>query len=242
MDETLEIAFSSLHLQPPRKATSFLDLPTEIRVQIYSAYFQHERPYKLPLIGPRYDCLDRSIENKNLSLLLVCKQIYREAVDILYEESSFQLNISDGGVEYLQPHERCFNEKSLSLVRSLQLVAPFRRGLRWTKLDTELWGPFLSQLTHITMVIDMPHQYLFTDAEDFNQDMDDLEEWLRWTEQIVKVLADNVSKNCRVEIDCEDDGIKTEFMGHYLKVGYHEVRTEAGDLMYTKVRCGVWVL
>lgn len=117
MDKNLEI---DIDLQPLSRATGFLDPPTEIPTQIYSAYFQHYRPYNMPFREPRSYYLDRDINTESISLLFVCKQTNHETIDILYRKSVSWIDISSGGVEYIQPHKKSLNQRHLSRTCSVQ--------------------------------------------------------------------------------------------------------------------------
>ena len=95
----------------PRRPTGFLDLPTEIRLQIYRYCLVSEDPIRLYVFE-----FKRSIPCYKNSLLLVSKKVGLEALDVLYGDNIFQLSF-DGWEEY--DFNENFTEANRRKIRAL---------------------------------------------------------------------------------------------------------------------------
>lgn len=98
----------------------FFDLPLEIRLQIYYHCLVH--PYPVPISGL---CLSRLAPARILSvrrrnILLLCRQTYNEAVEMIYKYNTFQLSSWDNAIDTIDSPTGGFE---MSRIRHLELVA-----------------------------------------------------------------------------------------------------------------------
>lgn len=107
-------------LSKPGSPIHFFDIPLEIRLQIYYHCLIHPYPirvsdlYRSRLAPPRNPSVRRR------TVLLLCRQTYREAVELIYKYNTFQLSLWDN-TTYTVPSPTGGFE--MSRVRHLELVA-----------------------------------------------------------------------------------------------------------------------
>ncbi|KAF1829360.1 hypothetical protein BDW02DRAFT_473743, partial [Decorospora gaudefroyi] len=84
---------------------TFLDLPAEVRNNVYKNIFEHEKPIQITYAGagdgraPFTSDVYPSIRN-GINLLLSCRQVYHEAASVLYSRNKFMF--SKGRDEHAQ--------------------------------------------------------------------------------------------------------------------------------------------
>jgi hypothetical protein len=147
---------TSLLVQTPPR-TSFLDLPYEIRRAIY-CYFIPRRttfnirfyPRSLYAAMPHSGCLGNGFRG----LLLVCRQVSDEALDILYGENAFEVVMNLVGQNIARP---MFPQSNRRRIRHVLLLHPCRYYSHGgpvaapLTIDSTLWDPIFPTLK--TMII-----------------------------------------------------------------------------------------
>ncbi|KAL8945929.1 MAG: hypothetical protein Q9222_007605 [Ikaeria aurantiellina] len=89
-----------LRLKPTdceKQPLSLLDLPTELRLEIYSYLLPNIQSYSTGVSEPpavSQTCLRKHSESADPSIIFTCKQIYREAVPYLYRDHCFNFDIA----------------------------------------------------------------------------------------------------------------------------------------------------
>ncbi|KAK3714999.1 hypothetical protein LTR37_007489 [Vermiconidia calcicola] len=98
---------------PPERegATAFLDLPAELRNEIYALVVVQDDQIELPLLPPYV---------RQPKLLGVNRQIRAEALSIYYGENVFQIQGSTSAAQFM----RSVSEEGLRALRSLQIYCP----------------------------------------------------------------------------------------------------------------------
>jgi hypothetical protein len=91
----------SKHVATPSKASrkvkkegpkSFMDLPRELRDQIYREMLAHAGPVKIQ--QPKFHLAVRSVPSLSVAILRTTKQIYEEALRIMFSDNHFVLDLN----------------------------------------------------------------------------------------------------------------------------------------------------
>ena len=125
--------------QPSRlqkSSPSFLDLPLELRQQIYRYYLVREQALVIKKNVVDFDP-QGVVMVRNLSL--VCKTIKDEALDILYGENCFKLYLTGEDGHLMKT---TFGEEQIRRLRNVRLIA-WPGGISYRKkLDITFWGHY----------------------------------------------------------------------------------------------------
>jgi hypothetical protein len=119
------------------RPTTFLDLPAEIRIEIYNLLLVERQTVRIP----------GRLLNLYPPVLRVCKQIHAEAAPILYGRNKMRLALYGGdGVprQWSRSGFLLLGTRYLRLVRRLELVIWARVSKFWVKsirqtLSTDYW-------------------------------------------------------------------------------------------------------
>lgn len=79
---------------------SFLNLPTEIRLQIYRHCLCRQEPFLLGLDNPHTRDVKPTKESGRRNVLVLSPKIYHEAIEVLYSCNRFQIHVKHGRTEY----------------------------------------------------------------------------------------------------------------------------------------------
>ena len=214
-----------------RKPTGFLDLPVEIRLQVYRSCLVRE--YPVDVIG--YISIDRRVfprlpvRDKNKSLLLVSKKIGLEALDVLYGENEFMVHLHDfreGGPSDLREH---FTEANIRMMRKLQVFMRIRGASYGRDLDSTIWSPILANLRTLSIVAQQPsapHGMAISEQR--------MGGWIIWLKGVLQYVAGQLSSSCAVEVDDNGGRQTSAVMRHCFPRGYKKVQTLLGDRVFMR--------
>jgi hypothetical protein len=213
-----------------RRSIGFLDIPLEIRQQIYHSSLVRPSPILINDDLCNDNCLYGSgTEDKVKSLLLVCKKIYQEASDVLYGSNIFRVTIDEEDEPDLK---RAFTEANRRKIRKLQIVV-FSMSCLFAPcptLDGGFWSPILAQLTRLSIVAAQPLR-IYHRAPWFNQDM---KNWVEWARTVLQFVAQRLHSSCIVEVDDDDREETSALIKEFFPGGYRKVRTRAGDFYFRR--------
>lgn len=207
----------------------FLDLPLEIRCQIYS-YFVRKSAFNVSTFRGEEWCVPgQHMQHGLISLLLVSKQVYQEASDVLYGSTEFQVGINFRGGSCL----RKLNVGTRRRIRKLIVVArAFRmyEGPYHPALSRRLWSPLLSQLTHLAIVVQQPVQQPYHRPSHHKQQ---LTKWVDWIKPIMNYIGQSLHPRCTVAVDDNGKGKETRALVKMsFPHGFCQVQTPTGDFHF----------
>ena len=222
----MEVNMSASSRQP----TGFLDLPLEIRLQIYRYCLVRSNPVHVHYIYiDPYRFCDMGIHDEKKSLLLVSKEVGTEALEILYGDNVFQVCLHGGAGGYLRKN---FTEANRRKIRIMQvLMQP--HGIDYGRmLDSTIFPPVLANLKKLSIVAQQPLQAGgYYNAPTFEQDM---EEWIGWLRATLQFITCHLPDRCIVQVDDDDKMETSAVMGECFPSGYRRVQTLAGDLCFER--------
>lgn len=220
---------SRLSQQEP-KSPSFLDLPLELRREIYH-YCLPPKPFAVcvGLFIPRYSL--RS--SKLIGLLSVSKQVNDEALDILYGQAlcKYDTHMLKGAElgEY-------FSDANKQRVRKIRILLDMD-----TDGDCDLGGPglivglddsVLARLTKLEIVAALPRaSKRYPSAERVRAAR---ETWLKGFEELMRYIAGAISPTLVIEVDDNDQEQTTAIVNRYLGKRFRKVQTDSGDLYFKR--------
>lgn len=221
------------------KSINFLDLPLELRREIYH--------YCLPP-KPIAFCVGNYFRRYNLrsakpvGLLFVSKQVNEEALDILYGEPLFKydLNMHKGA-----NFREYFSDANIQRIRKLRIlldndndsdVVPTSpvdfHSLEKYTLDAGIDPSILARLTKLEIVAELPRrsgeyhsQWNFEDEQ---------RKWLKWFEDLIKYIAGEISPTLSVEVDDNEQGQTTGILNRCLPNRSRKIQTDSGDLFFDR--------
>ena len=111
---------SATKIEPLTATASLMNLPTELRVQVFEYVFDNRRPITLfhgsniiVLVNSSgEENIDGKAGNKPTALLRVCRQIYTEAIDVFFNRTLFGIIASP----YEQPVSRLMDRRILKTI------------------------------------------------------------------------------------------------------------------------------
>lgn len=247
------------HLLPPqalpqqkfhcsRPTTGLLQIPLEIRREIYS-YFVRTPPHSSYAIHSEdwafVEKEDSSYGPIN-NLLLVSKQIYHEAADLLYSSTTFEFLLNANAGHFLKKR---FDDNSQTRLRKLLLVARppccYYHVKGVTALDPMLWSPVLRQLTHITIVAQQP---LHGRADRHAPQLEgDIAKWAKWVKPVMEYIGQQLQPDCVITVDDDNKQetralLKESFPAAAARTaiggsgagGFRQGKTRAGDYCFER--------
>ena len=249
-------------LLPRTNPAGLLTIPAEIRLQIYhyclprrrivvvstpcfdTSYLStHEvddglvvEEYEEETSSIDYGGCDEQLwvtqENRN-NLFLVSKQISEEALDYVYGENIFKLDINANSEHLLGQN---FPEHNIRRMRSLLVIAQ-PRGVsypRKKKPDSVLWSWLLPNLKVFRFVVQPPLAARGWNAPTLEEDM---EIWAGWMKAFLECFAQHLHSTTRVEVDMDGRKETAELVEKFLPNGYRNVRCRfAGDFIFKRGR------
>jgi F-box-like domain len=218
---------------PHATSTGLLDLPWEIRRQIYNYCIPtkrlvHVNLYPFFSLGIHFEKKDATlnfvedswgwgIDGKlNTScLLLLSRQISNECLDILYGENIFKLCLNWPGDEIRL--QKTFGEANRRRMRYLLLLAyPLGVSTYQSVPDDAMWASILPGLRILRIVA----KQTLKPQRDLNL-RQEMGSWVKWIEPYLKCFGQHLSAGTLVEID--DNGRAGELAEQYLPHGYQKV-------------------
>ena len=227
---------SSPSLPQDKEPTGFFHLPLEIRREIYS-YFVPHKPFN---VYNFYNELEDNEEWAFLnnphdqivinSLLLVCKQIYHEASELLYAAADFEVSLNGDPCYYL---EAIFNKDFRGRIRRMTLEASSPFNYYSSGLPYEnLWSPLLGQLTHLTIIAQQPlHPQKYFRAPSLDVD---IARWVEWIGPILRFIGKELRPGCIVTVDDDNRPETRALMEQSFSTGFRQLQTETGDFHFER--------
>jgi hypothetical protein len=163
-------------------------------------------------------------------ILEVSRAISNEALDILYRQNVFVVDIHGKG--YLKILK--FSVTNLRRVHYLRIIAR-PMGVSYGKplvFDPQLWLPLLEGLLQFCIVAQQPLAARgYYDAPTLEED---LFEWTTWLDPILKFFSTNLPKTTAVGLDDDGRAETTAIMDTHFDPGYQKVRTITGDFCFER--------
>ena len=164
----------------------------------------------------------KSDSGGNINILLLSKQISEEALNVLYGENYFAINIYLDG-EYNLKHS--FTAANRQRVRSLLLIFAYRRPI---VPDDELWESVLPKVKGLRVIIEQPVKEGrgWYGVPTFEQE---IRNWGKWLAAYLRCFNENLSPEALLEIDDDGQPKTQEMLRKHLAIGYRSVRCRFGD-------------
>lgn len=212
----------------PNGQSPFLDMPYELRDQVYTIlllrsspiepqYINLQRPSSSCTYDYRYEDVARR-QGDVSGILRASGQMSTEALDTLYGRNLFRFNLHAGRQEAL----RQFGPSNLRRIRRLMLVAQ-PMGTSYGSelvLDPDIWQPLLEGLQSLTLVLAQPAGV---------GGVAKLGEWERWLTPILQYIGSHMSGEVAVEVDDNEEPETAEIVEACLPKGHRRVKNEVGD-------------
>ena len=219
----------------------FLDLPLELRRQIYRYLLTRRKAFNAFSIRiDPYRFSKWGIEDRVKSLVLVSKQISNEAVEILYGENIFSYPLNGDSGYSLQKN---FSPENIQRIRKLRIIVQ-DAGCQYPDRvpDYELWSPILARLTKLQIVAKQPlEQRGYYGAPSLESEV---KKWVNWFGPMLSYIAGKISNNLCVEMDYDDRRETDVLVNEHLPGRHRKVRTIDGDLMFKRgqfsMESGYW--
>jgi hypothetical protein len=172
-------------------------------------------------------------ENKN-SILLLSKQISGEALDILYGDNIFKLQLHGQGEYCLK---KKFAEGNRQRIRYLLLSAqPMGVSYEPERMpDNSLWSSILPTLKGLRIVAEQPVEASsYHGAPSLEQEID---RWVKWIKPFLHCFGQYLSRETIVQVDIDGRAETRELVKECLPHGYREIRCRhVGDLIFKRGR------
>lgn len=216
-----------MELKSSTPPIGFLGLPVEIRRLIYQYCLVRRDPFIIPDRFIGFERLSQCrIRDQRNSLLLVSKMVGAEALEVLYGDNAFQIDICHDGVCHLTGE---FWEVNRRRIGKLQVVLqPFTSG--WGPYccvpDSTPWSPLLAQLKKLTIVAQHPLRFRrYYTAET-------IEKSTEWLMERLQCYSSELRSSCVVEVDDDNQTDTGALMRICFPRGYRRVQTLAGNLLF----------
>lgn len=224
------IKFKPKPKQQGPKDPSFLDLPLELRREIYH-YCLPPKQFAVcvGLFVPRYSL--RSCQS--IGLLSVSKQVNDEALDILYGQAlcKFDLHLQKG------PHfGEYFSEENKQRVRRIRILLDVDvdgyDDADGVGLVAGLDSSVLARLTKLEIVAALPG--LSKRYPSVERVRAAREKWLKGFGELIGYIAGATSPTLVIEVDDNDQEQTTAIVNRYLGRRCRKVQTDSGDLYFRR--------
>ena len=202
-----------------RKPVGFLDLPPELRIEIYRYCLVSEHPIEfLPWcpVSSLWRCTSRS-----RSLLLVSKTIGSEASEVLYGENVFLVHMHGEAGHQLSKR---ITESNRLKIRKLQTLLGTDEAFRKYPLNPVIWSPVLGNLRKLSIVAPKP-------MLDF-RNKETKDDWIGWLRDFLQYIISLVPSSCIIEVDNTEKAKTGILMREYLPNNHRKVQTLTGDYYF----------
>lgn len=227
----------SLH---PIQPTGLLDVPFEIRLEIYR-YLLTRR--ELIELQPNI-VFSGQWPNKNFPpntkrhpvILLVSRQLSEEALSVLYGENVFRFSFNRSRLTIFSQ----FAPANRQRIRRLQLVALHDMTFYSSLHDLHhhilrpipILPPILANLTRLYIVAQQPLKTRTFDNDP--RPKREMHKWLTYLEPVLEYVNQYVPSRATIEVDDNDMEETSELIKKYLPNGYRKVRTRIGDIYFKR--------
>ncbi|KAI4214025.1 MAG: hypothetical protein LQ351_003429 [Letrouitia transgressa] len=212
-----------------RRPVGFLDLPLELRDQIYRYCLVREHP----MVASKglNIFFKRHLHSENISLLLVSKMIGSEASRILYGDNLFQFWYFGQDQYFLHEY---FTEANIRKMRKVQFFITPQRIPYYGMPNATFWSPVFAGLNRLSIVAAQPSETrMYPNATSFSLEQE-VEEWIKWLRGILQCTARQLPSSCIVEVDTSDREETSTLMKECLPSGYRNVQTCTGDWWFRR--------
>lgn len=213
----------------------FLDLPCELRLQIYSycipqdfVVFLRETVFFSADERKRdfYQRLRDFPNQGRRNLFILCKQISNEALDILYATNTFEILLYDQGEKLLRYH---FTDASRHRIQKVLVVARCSFASPWNEPDISLWASLLPNLRNFGLIASQGwydtvgglkwdglgiHEAYMAYNTHWQWFM--LERWLDWIENYLECFGQYLREETCIEVDFMDGQETKELIQRYM--------------------------
>lgn len=213
----------------PSGSATLLDTPLELRQEVYRYIFLAREPIDLRSLVIKDEqtwpeCKERT------AILCVSRQISEEALNVLYGENVFEIDIHHGNHNVV----RNFSLANQLRIRRLQVVIR-PEGVSWVpslRLDPTIWPRIFSNLTKLCIVAQQPLRLprYFSDYDPCI----DMNHWLAGLKRALESIRQHISSGLLVEVDDDDREETSEVIMAYFSDGYKKVRTRTGDWFFER--------
>ena len=163
-------------------------------------------------------------------ILEVSKAISDEALDVLYGQNAFIVDVHGRGYHDLLK----FGVANLQRIRYLRIVAR-PMGISYGRaliFDPQLWLPLLEGLLQFCIVAQQPLAARgYPGAPSLKED---LRKWTTWLDPVLKYFSTNLPKTTVVGLDDDGHAETTAMMDKYFDSDYQKVRTITGDFCFER--------
>ncbi|GBF60015.1 hypothetical protein TMEN_2414 [Trichophyton mentagrophytes] len=221
----------------------FLDLPFEIRHEIYSycipyhTHFEEIRYFRARASFPQPVVKKSNVKNKN-ALLRVSKQISEECLNILYGKNRFYIT--------LNASKRCLLANRITTenrARIRDVVVIVRHmgpayGLPPPMPADGLWSSLLPGLRQLKIIAEQPVQ---SPNSPFDPAFDEkVRSWIKWFGPLMECFAKYLTSYTVVEVDENGKEVTTELVRQHLTHSYRVVRDDIhGDFIFQRGRFAI---
>lgn len=224
---------------PTSEPSDKLKLPLEIREEIYRYLLVPPGPSDQYLECIAFFHLHTMHMERDTSILLVSRQISEEALDILYGENVFKLDVNEDQDCFVTR----FTVRNRLRIRHLLLVSrPYRydRGLL-SGLEFVIWSPILANLTKLCIVAQEPlpgcfFNPLWDDVPDGSQTTLKklLDDWAISLKAIFVFINQHLSKDMVVLVDDGSREYTTKLIRQCLSNNTKSVKIRLGDIYFKR--------
>jgi hypothetical protein len=216
-------------IQPvhPTQPTGLLDIPLEIRLEIYRYSLIRREPIKLHFLK---FLPDRGGSKKH-TVVLISRQLSEEALDVLYGENVFEVRLHYGSQRILNK----FAPANRQRIRRLQLFVHFNYISCTMPLSQSLHilRPTLASLTRLYIVALQPLLGA-TNCDNAPMLEQEMHKWLTNCKAILEYVNQHVSSRATIEVDNNEKEETSELAKKCLSNGYRNVRTGFGDIFFRR--------
>ncbi|EFR00942.1 hypothetical protein MGYG_03943 [Nannizzia gypsea CBS 118893] len=231
---------------PPKQTNAsfrFLDLPFEIRDEIYSycipyrTHFEEIRYFRARASFPQPVVKKSNIKNKT-ALLCVSKQVSEECLNILYGRNRFYITLNAA--------KRCLLANRITTenrARIRDVVVIVRHmgpayGLPPPVPADGLWSSLLPGLRQLKIIAEQPVQ---SPHSPFDPAFDEkVKSWIKWFGPLMECFAKYLTSYTVVEVDENGKDVTTELVRQYLPYRPRMVRDDIhGDFIFQRGRFAI---
>lgn len=211
------------------ESATFLDIPLELRQEVYRFIFLAREPIDQRSLVFKDEQTWQEWK-KRTAILRVSRQVNGEALNVLYGENIFEVDVHHGNHNVVWN----FSLANQLRIRRLQLVIR-PEGISWVppvRLNSPIWPQILSNLIKLCIVAQQPlHLPTYSMDYDLNEHM---EQWLSGLKSTLDYVCQHISTRAVVEVDDDDREETGEVIKAYFPYGYKKIRTKTGDWFFER--------
>ena len=212
-------------IQPlhPTQPTGLLNLPVEIRLEIYRYSLIRQEPIQLHIVRFYPDQRDP----KRHAVVLISRQLSEEALDVLYGENVFKASIYWDDQNALNKFALANRQR----IRRLHLFA--HTYVAWSlpfNVNLHTLRPTLANLTWLYIVVLLPVGVMnWGNALTLEQDM---HEWLTQLKDVLEYVNQHVSSRATIIVHDSNREETRELVKKCLSNGYRKAHSWTGGIWF----------